>query len=626
MNCGPGLPAADSFMHADAIRTSIVVATGGPGDHRAGRCVAHTGEPMNSKKKAAIRPLAHACALAVAGLIASTQAHAQVDTTQIPGQGREENDPALRTPPVQPRVIDPAQLTEPAPCPFAGKGTVTLSGIEVTGSTLVPRERIDASVADLIGHSADAQILCTARDRVAAVYARQGEALARVELPEQRISDGVLTLRVTEGRIADVRIENAEALGPAAGLAGDYLGKTRTEGATRWPDVERAFLLARDIPGADVRFALRRADDGSDNGLQAIATFGPRRRFDLGVSVQNMGSEELGRTGVSLRADANSFTRFGERTSLVLYSSHTGAQQVVQLMEEVRLGASGWLLHGDYAYGRSQPEGALEPLELDGRSRVARLGLRYPLLKSRAASIDMGMRLEGIDQQNDLGFLRGPDGDAIPLFDERLRVLALTLDGRWQSTAVPGLATMAGIELRQGLDALGASEAGEPLLSRSEARPDFTSARLNLGTRFAFAPQSRVSPYVQLNGLAQWTRDVLPAYEEFQVGNYTVGRGYDPGAASGDRALGVQAEFGFDIAGNARRYGVFAFADAARVWNYDSLGYDAEPWSAGAGARMRWSSGQLSLVWASPQSAPLPGAPTPGDRVLLTFNHAFSIR
>lgn len=581
---------------------------------------------MNPNKQAAARPLAHACALAIAGLIASTSALAQVNTAQVPGQTREEIDPALRTPPVQPRVIDPSQLTAPSPCPFAGQGDVTLTRIDVTGATLVSRDRIDAAVADLVGKSTDAQVLCTARDRVAAVYAQQGEALARVDLPEQRISDGVLTLRVTEGRIAEVNVENAEALGPSAALARGYLDTLRTDGATRWADVERAFLLAREIPGAEAGFAMRRADDNSADGLQALAAFGPRRRFDLGVSVQNMGSEELGRTGVSLRADANSFTRFGERTSLVLYSSHTGAQRVVQLMEEVRIGSGGWLLHGDYAYGRSRPEGALEPLELDGRSRVARLGLRYPLLKSRAASIDMGMRVEGIDQQNDLGFLRGPDGDAIPLFDERLRVLALEFNGRWQSASLPGFGTAAGIELRQGLEALGASEAGDPLLSRAEARPDFTSARLNLSARYAFAPQSQVSPYVQLNGLAQWSQDVLPAYEEFQVGNYTVGRGYDPGAASGDRAVAAQAEFGLDITGATRRYSVFAFADAARVWNDDSFGYDAEPWSAGAGARVRWRSGQLSLVWASPQTEPLPGAPTPDARVLLTFNHAFSIR
>jgi len=580
---------------------------------------------MTTRMKAAVRPLAFRRAALACALLAALPAAAQV--LQVPGQSPEEIDPASRLPAVPARTIEPAALAAPGACPFAGQGTVTLSRIEVTGATLVPPAELDAAVADLIGQTGDTELLCSARDRIAAVYAAHGEALARVDLPEQRISGGVLVLRVTEGRIVDARIGNAEGMGPSAALAQAYLDSLKTAGATRWPDVERAFLLVREIPGAEVAFSMRRADDGSADGLQAAATFAPRRKVDLTLSAQNLGSEALGRNGVSARFDANGFTRFGERTSLVLYSSTSGAQQVAQLIEEVRAGSSGLVLTGDVAYGRTEPEGGLAALGLAGDSLVARVGARFPFVKARDAMLDGAARLEVIEQDNALGFLESLGGPEIPLFEESLRVLALELGGRWRHGAANTLGTHADVELRQGLEALGASEAGDPLLSRSDAQMDFTSVRLGAGGYAQWPVAQTLVPYLMLNASAQWTDDSLPAYEEFQIGNYTVGRGFDPGAASGDRAIAAQLELGVNASlDGVAQLGLFGFADGARLWAEDPFGYDAEPWSAGLGVRLRGRTGEFSMTWAAPQSAPFPGAPEPGNSLLLTFSNAFSIR
>ena len=581
---------------------------------------------MKLKANVALRPLARGVAVSL-GLALVAPAIAQVTpvTIAVPGQTPQDIDPASRTPAVPPALIDPATLAVAGACPFAGKGDITLTRIDVTGATLVAREDLDRAVADLLGRPADAGVLCTARDRIAAVYARRGEALAAVDIPEQNITGGALTLRVTEGRIRSVVLENAEALGPSAVLAHAYLERLKTDGATRWADVERAFLLTREIPGADVSFALRRSGDDTADGLEVVASAAPRRKVDIGFGAQNLGSEELGRESVSLRMDANGFTPYGERTSLVLLSSLGGEQKVAQLLEEVRLGASGLMLLGDFAYGRSQPGGALEALELDGRSRVGRLGLRYPLARTRALSVDTGMRLEAIDQTNDLGFLRGVGGPAIPLFEEKLRVLALETNARWQRPA-SGLATMASLELRKGLGLWGASEPGDPLLSRAEGRPDFLSAKLGVGARWSMKPGAASSPYLGFNGGAQWSNAPLPAYEEFQVGNYTIGRGFDPGAASGDSAVAGQLEAGWDFRSASANTSVFAFIDAARLWNRDDFAYDTSLRSIGLGARMSTRYGQLGLTWAVPQTGALPGDAKPDARVLLTFNHAFSIR
>jgi hemolysin activation/secretion protein len=576
---------------------------------------------------AAVRPLVScASVLAIALGFGATSARAQDVPAQVPGLTREEVDPARRTGAAEPATIDALSLAQTGACPFGGQGEITLARVEASGATLVSQAEVDRAVADLIGRSDDLSILCVARDRVAALYADKGEALVRVDLPAQRIAGGVLTLQVTEGRIVDTVLRNPENLGPAAGLAQSYLGELRSGGVTSWTDVERAFLLTREIPGAEVGFSIRRADEGGADGLAAVAAFAPRRKLDISLNGHNFGSRQLGREGISLRVDANSFTSLAERTSLVLYSSLSGAQRVIQLLEEVRVGPSGLVLLGDVAYGETEPGKELEPLDIEGRSLVARLGARYPLVRTRGHSLDLGGRFELIDQKNDLGFLRGPDGDPTPLFEENLRVIAGELSGRWQPPQVAGLITTLNLELRKGLDVFGASEAGDPLLSRAEGQPGFTSVRLQAAARQGFGGARGLGPYVLVTGAAQWSDDPLPAYEEFQVGNYTIGRGYDPGAASGDRALAAQFEAGLDAAARGAVLTLFGFADVARLWNEDTDGVDGRPWSLGAGARARFKFGQLSLVYAAPQARPFAGAAKPGDRLLVTLSTNFSIR
>ena len=141
------------------------------------------------------------------------------------------------------------------------------------------------------------------------------------------------------------------------------------------------------------------------------------------------------------------------------------------------------------------------------------------------------------------------------------------------------------LELRKGLGIWGASEAGDPLLSRAEGQPDFVSARLGLGTRWSVNPALRATPFLAINGAAQWSNAPLPSYEEFQVGNYTIGRGFDPGAASGDSAVAGQFEAGWEFRGAMGSASVFAFFDAAHLRNRDAFSTDTTVRSNGVGAR-----------------------------------------
>jgi hemolysin activation/secretion protein len=524
-------------------------------------------------------------------------------------------------------------LTAAPACPFEGSSVpITLTAVQAQGATQVTAAEIDAAVSDLLNRPSDLSVICEVRDRVLGIYSRRGRQLTRVELPEQRIVGGVLQLRVTEGYIVGAQVVNGEAQGPSAVLAQAYLDKLQTGVPASWPEVERAILLLRELPGADVDVRLRPSTQGP-GAVEASATFRPRRRFDLTVGGQRLGSEELGENAVLARIDANSFTPFGERTSLIVFATTNGAQQVVQLLEEVRLGGSGLLALGDIAYGRTRPEGELESLDIEGEALIARLRLKYPVIKTQSVGLNVGGGYDYIDQQNDLGVLRGigGGGGTAVLFEETLSVFALETDFGWRPARFPGLTTSGGAELRKGVEGLGSSEAGDIRLSREEGRPDFTTLRARVRARYDFSPDAPRTVWVSGFGEAQWADGPLLAYEEFQIGNYTIGRGYAPGAASGDRAAGVQLEAGVSfktqLFGKASSIEPFVFVDAVRLENDDLFGYESDIYSVGVGVSVQIEQNlRFNVTYAAPQAEPFPNADTPEPRLLASITRAFTFR
>ncbi len=129
-----------------------------------------------------------------------------------------------------------------------------------------------------------------------------------------------------------------------------------------------------------------------------------------------------------------------------------------------------------------------------------------------------------------------------------------------------------------------------------------------------------------LNVRAQYAWDTLLSFEEFSAGNYTVGRGYDPGSLLGDRGFGTQAEirYGSRIPISAKRPGIegYAFWDHAAVRN-DDKGFVVTSRqhlnSIGVGARVNWNRFVLDAGLAVPLTRLGPFNNRPDPRFLLSL-------
>jgi hemolysin activation/secretion protein len=528
---------------------------------------------------------------------------------------REEINPVSRTPVPAPRPEpDLFAAPPPPPCPLAdSKLSFTLKSVQVDGAGGVSPSTVASAYRDRLGQTLTVGDICQIRDRLSALLFRRG-LLARVEVPEQRIAEGALRLQVIEARIVTVRVHGD--IGRAQDHVEAILNRLKGMAPFDLDTAQRYLLLANDVPGVHVTAQL--SPDPAGAGAVDLDIQVSRDPVNTEVSVQNTGSRSLGRWSALGRADLNSFTPLGERTTLVLYSTlFDDEQQVIQGIEAVRLGSSGLYAQGSAAYGVTHPGDTLAPLHLDGKSLVITGELDYPLVRLKRADLTLGGGLDYVDQKTTVG------ADT-PLTDDHLRVFWLRAQGDASHQFVNGMGVSASgeLDLRQGVDSLGASRVGTADLSHIGGRPAAGDIR------FSGVGHVLPRPWIDLSAqvAAQYTDSPLLTYEQLEAGNLTIGRGYDPAALSGDR--GVLAEF----KGQFGPWSLTRFARLAPYGFYD-VGYvqvlgvaadDRYIHSVGAGLLVQLPYGlRVDVAYAQPENRSYIAAPSlPPSRVLVQISLA----
>jgi len=508
---------------------------------------------------------------------------------------------------------DPSGLFEQlpgGPCPFLGSDlSFTLRTVDLSGLPLEWEGIASEAWAARIGQSISVAELCTIRDDVARLLLARN-LLARVEIPEQKIADGTVRLEVVPGRFEEVRVTGSA---PATALVRKTLEPVTEAEHIDLNVIQRYLLLAADIPGVVLVPTIRA---GSTRGGLVLEVAVDRKPVTLSLGGQNFNSRTQGRISGIARLSIDGLTGHGDRTTLLASTSADFRElQVYQIGQEYRIGAEGLTARGSFTYAIGRPGDVLAPLDLRSRSLVGNIELAYPLVRHRRRNLSLVGGLDLVDQRTRVF-------QTLPFSREHARIAYVRASGNVSSRYGDDPASLsASIELRQGLDILGAAEQGSFDLTRPFADPQATVVRANLGARYS--PARNVSFIA--NGFAQYTSSALVTYEQMGIGNLSIGRGYDPNAAPGDRgaALALEVEFGPIV----RTQGIvapFVFFDAVRVTNLGPRGYSDTLRSVGGGLRGNIMNRlDFGLTYAHPLDPAFPGGPRADDRVLVTLSATF---
>jgi len=578
------------------------------------------------------------CSVGLAALSLSAVAQAQVVPTR-----EEIQRPNL--PPASPpgeQVVTADDSIERAPCPLANPEfanvRVTVRDVRFTPVEGIDTSMLTASWSDKVGQDLPISVVCDIRDRAATMLRAKGY-LAAVRVPPQTIgSDGVVQLEILSARMT--RIEVRGNAGANERLLQRYLSRLDDQPVFNIVDAERYLLLARDIPGMDARLTLRPGAVPGEVVGEITITQTP---LLLDTNIQNFGSKDVGRWGGVARVRFAGLTGMGDLTTASFYSTPDfDEQNVLQLAHEVRVGGEGLRLGASYTYAWTRPDIANFPVK--SNTQIVSLFASYPLVLTQARRLTVGGGLDIIDQDIKLG--------GVPLNRDRIRVFNLRADASWvdpasvagkggYSPSEPRWGIATSIEARQGVNFLGASNdcgpggascflPGAVPLTRIEAKPDAFLVRAQ--AQAEWRPHKLFTLAVAPR--AQWASDPLVAYEEFSGGNFTVGRGFDPGTIIGDSGVGVavEARYGSFVPANTKAFAVqpFVFFDAAWVWNKDTAFNGINPqklYSAGGGLRVAYGDvARLDLTVAAPLNKGGFLAQKPDPRFLVSFTTQFGVK
>lgn len=520
---------------------------------------------------------------------------------------------------------------ERAPCaldrPDFADIRFTVQGAAFAGLERVPGLSLEEAYAGYVGRELPVSVLCDIRAEANALLRGKGY-LATVEIPEQTLADGIPDFTVVFGRLTSVRVRGDA--GPSERLVAGYLEKLTAADVFNTEDAERHLLLADDLPGMDVRLSLRPAAGGAPGDLVGeIAVI--RRRGMLDLNLQNLGSRAIGRYGGVLRGELYDLTGLGDRTSVALFSTLDFAeQQTVQLAHDFRVGSEGLRLGGQVTWSSVNPSVGLAGISVDSETWFASINATYPLMRTRRTSMWAAAGFDYIDQDvslNGFGLTRDRVRMAYARVSGDVTDRGSVLRAGGYSPYEPKFRLDYGIEVRQGLDVIDASPDCRPNLfgclfggatppSRIEADPTPLLLRLNAGVEYRPDPLLTFALETQ----AQVTGDPLPAFEEIAAGNFSIGRGYDPGAVLGDSGVLSSFEIRYGSLAPADMNGwafqPYVFSDVAFVWNEDPSRKPTNPdrlWSVGGGLRVAWGPGlQGDFTVAVPLERP-DLAPVKGD-------------
>ncbi len=530
---------------------------------------------------------------------------------------------------------DPTQVlptTPPAPTPALNLPTASaplarpdksvrliLMGVKFNGAVAVPEAGLRPAWAGMQGKSVSLADLRAIGRRAEAIYAQAGYPFVAVVLTVQEVKNGIVNYDVVEGRISDLTV------------LGSNLAARRQATAAFQPivnrsplplgDVESAYQLAKLVPGLSISGTLRRGSE--PGGMDLVIDAQRPIAWRTYVNVNNLYADPVGPWGVLVGADYLGPTEYGDQASAQVYTSTpVGRQVLLRGSYMQRLNASGTAVTISGLWGEAKPQGSLSPLAIAEDVTTLRAEVSQPLWERPDADFLIDLGLEGTDQVTKVFTNVG-------LSDDQLRVLDLTFSGE-QRGSLGRIALSA--EVRQGLDIAGASRPGEPNLSRAGGDPEATIFRVSAELDTATFEHVRIVARFD----SQYSDRRLTEPDEYSVGNLTIGRGYQPGAALGDSALGGSTELRigpFNL-NKELQAEPFAFYDVVSLWN------DGPPpfipfahrilSSVGGGVRFQLDGkAHMDLLCAIPLAPPLGlGERTPGATVLVNLtiglNDAFA--
>lgn len=407
----------------------------------------------------------------------------------------------------------------------ASEAKVLINEVNIEGDTLLRRYETDHIINQYLGREITFSDLQDMTQELTNLYKRRGYVTSRIYLPPQKIEDGILTLKATEGIIKPITLEEG------------HFFKARSIFPRLRVDQYDVLDLNK------IKNDLARLNENPDMGLQAVLKQGQNMgetelrlktqdRFPLHFTpfIDNLGRRLIGEERYGFGITHNNLFGFGDRNITSFYATRSSFG--VANNYEIPIGKYGTKLGFNYSHGRLKLGKEFDDLDIKGFATLYSPYIFQELFRNKnfIASTDLAFDFKNLGTDIlDQKFTR-----------ERLRILrpGFNFDefDRFGRTFMRH-------EIGWGIDALDASGKNRPLNGRAGTGPNFFRYT-GYGTRITQLPFG-IQDVFRVTG--QYSDDLLNSAEQIQVGGAFTVRGYKEGQLIGDSGFALSNELRFPL-------------------------------------------------------------------------------
>ncbi len=294
------------------------------------------------------------------------------------------------------QIVDPLKPSEAPPAPSAPADVIvapklprasgdtaestkiTVQRIEFSGNTLFTTAELQTAVASYLNRAISLVDIYSAADAVADLYIGKGYALATVNVPPQRVTDGSILLQISEGRVANVNVAGNKRYSADHVLT--YLDQFQPGKIYQSGDLQSGLRTLNSLPGLSAKAGIKPGADPETSDVTIELTEDP---FQGGLFFDNYGRKSVGEYRTTAVATFNNPLYIEDQLQLVGLVSDNSLARFGSVTYSRPINFSGTRLRMNYAHAEFE----VDDLPVDGRSRSGELILEQALLRDAKQSL-----------------------------------------------------------------------------------------------------------------------------------------------------------------------------------------------------------------------------------------------
>ncbi|MFL1553509.1 ShlB/FhaC/HecB family hemolysin secretion/activation protein [Pseudomonas sp. D47] len=260
----------------------------------------------------------------------------------------------------------------------------------------VPISEVEAAATPWLNRDVTLADLRRMTVAIEQLYGQRGFLAVRALIPQQSMQDGVLSVRVVEGRYAPPQVKAGNSREQAAlqHFVESATCKAPCSDASyvMSSQVDRALYLINDLPGVSAAGTLKAGELAGTTLLDIQAA--PIKRVSGYVGGNNHGNTHTGRNQLYTGVALNSALKVGDQftldgvTTIEALERHTGLQQYA-LGYSLPVGFNGTRVGGSYMHLNYVLNGAFEPLDAKGDSDIYSAWVSHPIWLSHGGRLEV---------------------------------------------------------------------------------------------------------------------------------------------------------------------------------------------------------------------------------------------